>query len=87
MYTTIVSLAGDKPIEFKNSITIARAIKRKHPILSVNSNLPAKQRVDRIQYVPPLYRRYGQPSTLDGTLVPQGQAEMFTTVLVTTNDN
>ena len=51
MYTTIVSLAGDKPIEFKNSITIALAIKRKHPILSVNLNLPVKQSVGRIQYI------------------------------------
>ena len=51
MYTTIASLAGDQPMEFKNSITIARAIKSKHSILSVNLNLPTKQSMGRIQYV------------------------------------
>ena len=45
VYTTIASLAGDQPMEFKNSIMIVCAIKRKYPIMSVNSNLPPKQSV------------------------------------------
>ena len=34
-----------------------------------------------------LNRQYGQPCTLDGTLVPQRQAETCTMLLVTTNNN
>ena len=49
--TSLTHMCTTKSMEFKNSIMIARAIKRKHSILSVNLNLPAKQSVGRIQYV------------------------------------